>query len=89
MKDEMTQYYELIKEKTKYPPLNGFRPDYSTVARIKDSRLVSFGDMDRNVYLGDYDESKVDSYIKKQKDTGVDNMIAEVQRQADKFRAAH
>ncbi len=89
MKEEMTHYYELIGEKTKYPPLNGFRPDYSAVGQIKDSRLISFADMDRNVYLGDYDESKVNAYIKKQKDTGIDNMIAEVQRQADRFRAAH
>ena len=44
--------------------------------------------MDRNIYLGYYDESKVDAYIKKQKDAGVDNMIAEVQRQVDRFRAA-
>lgn len=89
MKEDMTQYYKIIMEKTKYPPLNGFKPNYSAVGSIKDSRLTSFTDMDRGVYLGDYDESKVDAYIKKQKDTGVDNMIAEVQRQADKFRAAH
>ena len=45
--------------------------------------------MDRSVYMGDYDESKVDAYIKEQRHAGVDNLVAEVQNQVDQFRAVH
>jgi len=89
MKEEMAQYYEIIKGKTKYPPLNGFSPDYSTVDSIKTSRQISYADMDRSVYIGNYDEIRVDAFIKDQKDTGIDNLISEVQRQAGRFRADH
>ncbi|HEX2944390.1 MAG TPA: extracellular solute-binding protein [Clostridia bacterium] len=87
MKEEMVQYYDIIREKSKYPPLNGFTPDYSTVDSIMNARKLSYADMDRSVYTGDYDESKVNAYIKSQKDAGIDNLITEVQRQADQFRA--
>ncbi|HEX2944392.1 MAG TPA: extracellular solute-binding protein [Clostridia bacterium] len=88
-KAEKSQYYDIIMEKTKYPPLNGFRPDYSTVDSINNSRRISFADMERSVYIGDYDESKVDAYIKGQKDAGIDNLISVIQEQADQFRAGH
>jgi|GEM_PF-1864598 len=89
LKEEVAQYYDIIKEKTKYPPLNGFRPDYSTMDSIRALRQTSYSDMDRSIYLGDYDEIKVDEYIKDQKNTGVDNLITEIQRQVDQFRAGH
>ncbi len=89
LKAEAAQYYDIIREKTKYPPLNGFRPDYSTMDSIRSLRQSSFSDMDRSVYTGEYDESKVDAYIKEQKNAGVDNLVAEVQRQVDQFRADH
>ncbi|HEX2944391.1 MAG TPA: extracellular solute-binding protein [Clostridia bacterium] len=89
LKEEIAQYYDIIKEKTKYPPLNGFRPDYSAVSSIKDLRQLSYSEMDRSIFIGSYDESKVDTYIKEQKDAGIDNLISEVQRQADRFRAGH
>ncbi len=89
LKEEVAQYYDIIKRKTKYPPLNGFRPDYSTVDSIKSLRQLGYTDMDRSVYMGDYDESKVDAYIKEQKHAGVDNLVAEVQNQVDQFRAVH
>lgn len=89
LKEEVAQYYDIITKNSKYPPLNGFTPDYSTVDSIKTLRQISYTDMDRSVYIGDYDESKADEFIKDEKDTGVDNLVAEVQRQADQFRKDH
>jgi putative aldouronate transport system substrate-binding protein len=89
LKGEIAQYYDIIEKKSKYPPLNGFTPDYSTVDSIRSMRELSHSDIDKSVYSGNYDESKADAFIKDQKDAGVDNLVVEVQRQVDRFRKDH
>lgn len=89
LKDVVKQYNDIINEKTKYPPLLGFYPDYAPVADLLTARRIAFSELDQKVYTGIFEQNDVEEFIKEQKDNGVDNIILELQKQLDEFQAGN
>ena len=85
LKEQIKIYSEIIDKNTKYPPHMGFNPDLSSMSSIISLRRMSFARLDQSVYMGNFEQSKIEEYIKDQKESGVDNIVLQVQQQLDQF----
>lgn len=88
LKEEIKRYNEVISEMTKYPPHLGFYPDYDPVSNIVNLRRMSFAKLDQMVYRGTFTHNDMEEYINEQKESGVDNLVLQIQQQLDKFAKA-
>ncbi|MDP4268440.1 MAG: DUF3502 domain-containing protein [Bacteroidota bacterium] len=85
--DIIKNYYNTLKEKTKYPPHTGFIPNYSVVDDIADYRKLSYNSLEQKIYNGTFLPEDVEIYINDQKAKGADNLVAEIQKQLDKWKS--
>jgi putative aldouronate transport system substrate-binding protein len=79
-------YMNEIENNTEYPKSMGFYPDYTSVQDIVNMRNRAFYTVEQNIYLETFKIGDVYTYIKDMEDEGVDKLVAEVQRQLDKWR---
>ncbi|HEX3028338.1 MAG TPA: extracellular solute-binding protein [Clostridia bacterium] len=85
--EAISAYYKIIKEKTKFPPHMGFAPDYTAVNDIRNSRLTSFPLMEQELFSDTFKTGDIDAFIKEQKNSGIDMLVQQVQRQLDDWKA--
>ncbi len=88
LKEEMKEYQALIKESAKYPPHNGFTPDYKPVERIYEQRWMLYMIPENLIYNGrNFDEEKMVKFLDEQTKLGIDTLVAEIQNQLDEYIA--
>lgn len=88
-KEASERYYDKVKTLSKYAPHIGFVPDYTSVKDITNRRATSFYTLDQSIYTGQFKQEDVDKYIQDQKDSGIENLVKEVQKQLDAWKAAN
>ncbi len=86
--DLKKEYLNKIETLTKYPPHMGFTPDYGSLEKPVYFRRASFYTVDQNIYSGLFKPSDIDAYITEQKSQGVGKIVAEVQKQMDRWLAS-
>ncbi|HEX3044198.1 MAG TPA: extracellular solute-binding protein [Bacillota bacterium] len=84
--DAQRDYYTTLKTKAKFPPHLGFVPDFGPVSDIVNIRQLSYYDIDLQIYSGTNIYQNLDAYIQEKKQQGADKLVAEIQRQLDKWR---
>lgn len=87
-KETLNNYIDTVKKIAKYPPHTGFVPDYAAVKDISNRREVEYINMGYKIYVtGGITKDDINKYIQDEKDSGVNDLIAEVQKQLDKWAA--
>lgn len=82
----LKEYNQIISTRTKYPPHTGFVPDYTSLTDITASRNMSYNQIEQDIFQGYLEEADIDTYIKSQKDLGVDNLVNKIQQQLDEWK---
>ncbi|HEX3044197.1 MAG TPA: extracellular solute-binding protein [Bacillota bacterium] len=85
--DSQKEYREMLENNTKFPPYTGFIPDFGPVQRTATLRQVSLGSIETSIYHGTFSPADVDKYIREQKQAGVDQLVVEVKRQLERWKA--
>jgi putative aldouronate transport system substrate-binding protein len=84
--DAQRDYYAAFKIKAKFPPHLGFVPDFGPVQSIVNIRQLSYYEIDLQIYRGTNAFQSLDAYIQEKKQQGADQLVAEIQRQLDKWK---
>jgi hypothetical protein len=83
--DGIKSYTEFLDKYTIYPSHGVFYPDYSEMIAAVYIRSGSIRQFERKLMEGRIkDTGEVNKFIREMKDNGVDNMIADIQKQLDK-----
>ncbi|MFP4377573.1 MAG: extracellular solute-binding protein [Spirochaetales bacterium] len=80
-------YIEDVNMNTQYWPHLGFVPSTEEVRTQVAQRQSIFEERGRALMFGVLDSSEIDSYIQEQENAGSDEIVAEMQRQLDAWRA--
>ena len=80
------QVMDFMLEKSVYSPHTGFYAKYGEVDGIVNIRKMDFNKIEWEMGRGKYSEERIDEYIKRHKELGVDKIIAVVQSQLDEWR---
>jgi putative aldouronate transport system substrate-binding protein len=89
-KKDLDNYIDTVKQIAKYPPHTGFVPDYTAVKDIANRREVEYLNIGMRMFVkNDLTQDDINKYIQNEKDSGVDELIANIQKQLDEWVAAN
>lgn len=83
----LEEYKKVTEGGTKYAPSSGFKPDYSAVQTQVNNRLQSFNSMTQMLYGFGISGTYIDEFINNNKTAGIDQVVTEVQKQLDQWKA--
>jgi putative aldouronate transport system substrate-binding protein len=84
-KSDIEDYIKKVDKDSIYAPDAGFNIDYSNLKEATQRKFV-FNDINNKILTGEFKESDLNALINDIKGQGVDNVVAEAQRQLDSWR---
>ena len=84
--DYWTTYRENVLKNSVVSPVDGFIPDISSITDMINKRQDEYDFFENGIKNGLFNDIVLDDFIKKQKDTGIDLIVTNLQKQLDKWR---